>query len=46
MKSQAGVPALGEKKEKGSAPKQEQTYSLDDLKKKFNALKKNGPKGT
>lgn len=45
MKSQAGAPAPGEKKEKSPAPKQEQTYSLDDLKKKFNAMKKNGPGG-
>ena len=45
MKSQAGAPAPGEKKEKGSAPKQEQTYSLDDLKKKFNAMKMNDTGG-
>jgi uncharacterized protein len=45
MKSQNGVPAQGGHKEKNFAPKQEQTYSLDDLKKKFNALKKNCPGG-
>ena len=45
MKSQAGTSAPGEKREKDPALKQEQTYSLDDLKRKFNAMKKNGPAG-